>query len=283
MSYQSIDVRPVAGSLGADVYGADLASDLSNQAFEELHQAFLDHQVLFIRDQELTPQQQVAFGRRFGKPNIYPFVPGLDDAPEIFEILKTEKDEKNFGGAWHSDTTYLERPPLATMLYAREVPDIGGDTMYANTYDAYETLSDGMKATLAPLIGVNSAALSASGGRANLFKSHSGMTSSKMQEAEVMEAEHPVVRTHPGTGRKSLYVNRAHTVRFKGWTEAESKPVIDFLADHIVRPEFTCRMRWEVGTLGIWDNRCVQHFAINDYPGKRRRMHRMTIEGEVPV
>ena len=283
MGYQNIEVKPVAGSLGAEVFGADLAGELSNQAFDEIHQAFLDHQVLFIRDQKLTPQQQVAFGRRFGKPNIYPFVPGLDEAPEIFEILKAEGDEKNFGGAWHSDTTYLAQPPLATMLYAREVPPVGGDTLYANTYQAYEALSDGLKQTLAGLIGINSAALAASGGRANLFKSHSSMTADKMDEAEAMVAEHPVVRTHPQTGRKSLYLNKAHTTCFKGWAEAESKPLIDWLAEHITRPEFTCRMRWEVGTLGLWDNRCTQHYAVNDYPGQRRRMHRMTIEGEVPV
>ena len=278
-----VSLSPLTETIGIEATGVDLSGPVDDADLAAMQDALHEHLVMVVRDQNLTPQQQVAFGRRFGKPNIYPFVPGLEEAPEIFEILKTEKDEKNFGGAWHSDTTYLERPPLATMLYAREVPQVGGDTMYASTYHAYEALSEGMKAMLADLVGINSAALAASGGRANLFKSHSGMQSDKMDKAEALVAEHPVVRTHPHTGRKSLYLNKAHTVCFKGWTDAESKPLIDWLAEHIVRPEFTCRMRWEVGTLGIWDNRCTQHYAVNDYPGQRRRMHRMTIEGEVPA
>jgi taurine dioxygenase len=272
----------VAGSLGAEIFGADLSRDLSNRLHDEIHQAFLDHQVLFIRDQTLTPPQQVAFARRFGPLNEYPFVKALEDAPEIIEIVKEPHEQVNFGGIWHADTTYLENPPMGTVLYALEVPSAGGDTMYANMYDAYEALSDGMKLMLDPLVGVSSAALRRSGGRATGMSKRSSMTASNLNKADTIMAEHPAVCTHPETGRKALYVNPAHTVRFRDMTEEESKPLIEFLCDHAVRPEFTCRFKWEVGTLAIWDNRCVQHFAINDYHGERRRMHRATIEGARP-
>ena len=282
MAEQTIDVRPVAGSLGAEIFGADLADNLTNQVYGEIHQAFLDYQVLFIRDQKLPPPQQAAFARRFGPLNDYPFVEGLKEAPEIIEIIKEPHETKNFGGVWHSDTTYLEEPPLGTALYALEVPSAGGDTMFANMYEAYETLSDGMKNMLDPLVGVSSAALRRTGGRAAGMDYKSSMTATNLDKADEIMAEHPVVRTHPETGRKALYVNSAHTVRFVGMTEAESKPLIDFLITHAVRPEFTCRFRWDVGTLAIWDNRCVQHFAINDYHGERRRVHRATITGDRP-
>ena len=282
MAEQTIDVRPVAGSLGAEVFGADLADNLSNQVYDEIHQAFLDFQVLFIRDQDLTPPQQAAFAGRFGPLNEYPFVKGLDDAPEIIEIIKEPHEKKNFGGVWHSDTTYLETPPLATCLYALEVPPAGGDTMFANMYDAYDALSEGMRQLLDPLVGVSSAALRRAGGRAAGLNYKSSMTATNMDKVDEIMAEHPVIRTHPETGRKALYVNSAHTVRFVGMTDAESRPLIDYLITHAVRPEFTCRFQWEVGTLAIWDNRCVQHFAINDYHGERRRVHRATITGDRP-
>lgn len=282
MPEQLLDVRPVAGSLGAEIFGADLSLDDSNQAYDEIYQAFLDHQVLFIRDQKLTPPQQAAFARRFGPLNSYPFVEGLKGTPEIIEIVKEPGETKNFGGIWHSDTTYLDCPPLGTVLYALEVPSAGGDTMYANMYDAYDALSQGMKDLLAPLKGISSAALRRSRGRPAGMDRTSKMKAANLDKAESIMAEHPVVRTHSETGRKALYVNPAHTVCFKGMTEAESKPLIEFLCAHAVRPEFTCRFRWDVGTLAVWDNRCVQHFAINDYHGARRCMHRATIEGDRP-
>ncbi len=282
MTVATIEIQPVAGALGAEIFGADLSRELSNRTYDDIHRAFLDHQVLFIRDQTLTPAQQVAFARRFGPLDIYPFVEGIDGEPEIIEIVKEPRETKNFGGGWHSDGTYLEIPPLGTALYALETPDCGGDTQYADMYGAYEALSDAMKAILDGLIGVNSAALRGSGGRAAGMKKTGNMKAINMDRSEELVAEHPIVRTHPETGRKSLYLNRAHTIRFKDMTEAESMPLIEFLCDHAVRPEFTCRFRWQPGTLAIWDNRCTQHFAINDYQGKRRRMHRSTIQGNRP-
>ena len=281
MAYQTLDLRPLAGAMGAEVNGVDLTANLSNQTFDEIHQAFLDHKAIFFHDQDLSPRQQIAFGRRFGPLCIYPFVEGLPEAPETFEIVKAEDDVRNFGGAWHSDMSFTEKPPLGTMLYALEMPDAGGDTLFANTAAAYAALSDGMKQLLDGLIGVYSAALARGGGRAANFKSHTSMAARNMDKVE-MGAEHPIVRTHPETGEKALFLGKGHTVRFKDMSVAESLPLIDYLADHCVRPEFTCRFNWRVGSLALWDNRCTLHFAVDDYPGQRRRGRRLTIEGDRP-
>ncbi|MBT4045806.1 MAG: taurine dioxygenase [Rhodospirillaceae bacterium] len=282
MAYQTLDVEPLAGAMGAVIHGVDLSGELSNQAFDEIHQAFLDHKAIFFHDQNLDPHQQIAFGRRFGPMGAYPFMEGLPEAPETFEILKTEDDKQNFGGAWHSDMSFTTIPPLGTMLYSLEMPEAGGDTLFANTALAYDALSDGMKDMLDGLIGIYSAALKSSGGRAKRFEVNKSMNAKNMDQVD-MEAEHPIVRTHPETGKKALYLGKGHTVRFKDMTEAESRPLINFLSEHCVRPEFTCRFAWGVGSLALWDNRCTLHFAVDDYPGQRRRMRRLTIEGDKPV
>jgi len=282
MAYRTIAVKPLTGALGAEISGVDLSRDLGNQVFDEIHHVFLDHLAIFFRDQTLTPQQQVKFAARFGPIGIYPFVDGLPDAPEVIEILKTEKDRFNFGGGWHSDTAYLEKPSLGSVLYAKETPAAGGDTLFSNGYLAYETLSDGMRAILDRLAAVHSAALKSTGGRAARMASHNAMTGRDMERADRMEAAHPLVRTHPESGRKALYVSANHTVRFQGMSEEESAPLIRFLLEHATRPEFTCCFRWTPGALAIWDNRCTQHYALNDYHGYRRRMHRVTVEGERP-
>jgi taurine dioxygenase len=281
MGYQTLDVEPCSGAMGAVIHGVDLSADLSNQAFDEIHQAFLDHKAIFFHDQELDPHQQIAFARRFGPLSVYPFIEGLPEAPEAFEILKTETDVRNFGGAWHSDMSFTPMPPLGTMLYSQEMPDAGGDTMFANTALAYDALSDGMKEMLDGIVGVYNAALKDSGGRAAAFKTATAMTAKNMDQVE-MGAEHPIVRTHPETGQKALFVGKGHTAGLKDMADAESRPLIDFLADHCVRPEFTCRFRWGVGSLALWDNRCTLHFAVDDYPGQRRRMRRLTIAGDKP-
>lgn len=282
MSYDRIDVRPIAGALGADVFGVDLARCDDNSAWSQIHQAFLEFKVLSFRDQALDNDGLMDVGRRFGEPSYYPFVKGLDTHPFLFEIVKEPADTKNFGGGWHSDTTYQAKPPLATLLYALETPERGGDTLFADTAAAYEALSDGMKTLLAPLKGVNSAGLKHSGGRTASQTKVGAMAHQNTDDADAFEGLHPIVRTHPDTGRKSLYVSRAHTIRIEGLTEQESQPIIDFLQAHIVRPEFTCRVRWTPGTLTVWDNRVTQHSAINDYNGQRRRMRRLTVGGQVP-
>jgi taurine dioxygenase len=282
MTYEAIEVRKLAGTIGAEIGGVDLRR-LSNQAWSEIHRAFLENIVIVFRGQELTLDDLMAVGRRFGEPSDYPFVKGVDGYPQITEIVKEAHETKNFGGAWHSDTTYLERPPLATLLYAKETPSHGGDTLFANQYLAYEALSPGMKAMLGRLNGVYSASLKRGGGRAARHNDIRGMKVTGTANADSYEAIHPVVRSHPETGRKALYVNRSHTIRFEDMTEEESGPLIDFLSEHAVRPEFTCRVRWEPGTLTLWDNRCAQHFAVNDYSGHRRVMQRLTVGPEVPV
>ena len=283
MSAQRISVVPVSGALGAEIGGVDLSEPLDSEAFREIRDAFHEHSVIFFRDQRIAPDAYLDFARRFGPIGRYPFVQDMAGYPGITEVVKGADDRVNFGGLWHSDTTYQEKPPLGSMLYAREVPPYGGDTLFANMYLAYETLSPGMRALIDPLRAVYTAALRNQGGtgpRAQIAK----MTG-KGRNADSMdrEAVHPAVRTHPETGRRALYVNCAHTSRFDGMTREESLPILTFLFAHQSRPEFTCRFRWRENSLAFWDNRCTHHYALNDYHGFRRLMHRITIEGETPA
>jgi alpha-ketoglutarate-dependent taurine dioxygenase len=277
MTYQSFELKRLSGAIGAELSGVDLTCDLTNRQFDEIHQAFLDHLVIFFRDQALAPERQVALARRFGKPMVFAFAKGMEGAPAITEIVKAPDQTKSFGDMWHSDSCYLAVPPMATMLYAVETPPVGGDTMFANACMAYDALSDGMKAMIEPVRVVFSSALKSEGGRAANMAERGAMTATNMDKADAFEAEHPLVRVHPETGRKALYVNTHHAVRFAGMTEAESKPLMTWLCRHIARPEFTCRFRWTPGSLALWDNRAAQHFAINDYHGQRRHMRRVTI------
>lgn len=276
-----MNIRPLAGALGAEIRGVSLKS-LDDAAWREIHQAFLRFAVLAIREQSLEPADLMRVGARFGEPCHYPFVTGLEGYPYIFEVVKEEGETVNFGGNWHSDTTYLRQPPLATLLYAVETPAHGGDTLFTSTTAAYEALSPGMRRMLDGMIGVNSAGLKHGGGRHQMHKTINSMKLHDIENAERYEAEHPVVRTHPETGKKALYVSRSHTVRFKDMSEEESKPLVDWLQAHQTRPEFTCRVRWEPGTLTVWDNRCTQHNAVNDYHGQRRRMRRLTVGPQEP-
>ena len=275
-STRAIAVRPIAGALGAEIEGVDLSQPLAAPVVAALRAALLEHLVIFFRDQKLTPQQQLAFARAFGEPVEYPQLKGLPDCPFITPVVKLEHERMNFGGVWHSDTTYLERPPMGSMLYALEVPPQGGDTLFANQYLAYETLSAGLRRTLEGLVGVNTST------KAAASKTREDRMRAAGEELKVLAGEHPVVRTHPETGRKALYVNAGHTASFKGWSEEESRPLLEYLFAHQVRPEFTCRFRWQPGSLAFWDNRCAQHNPVNDYHGYRRVMHRVTLAGDVP-
>jgi taurine dioxygenase len=274
----TLDIRPVAGALGAEIHGVDLARALDDGVVAALRRALLDHLVIFFRDQELPPERFLAFARRFGEPMEYPLVKGIEGYPDIIRVAKLEHETVNFGGIWHSDTTYLEMPPMGTLLVAREVPPFGGDTLFANMYLAYETLSDGMKRLLEGLKGVSSS-VKADASKTREDRIKSDATSQSHQE---FLAVHPVLRTHPETGRKALYVNVAHTVRFDGLTEAESAPILGYLFQHQTRPEFTCRFAWRKGSLAFWDNRAIQHNPVNDYHGYRRVMHRITLKGDRP-
>jgi taurine dioxygenase len=273
------EIRPIAGALGAELHGVDLASDQSEATIGAIRQALLEHLVIFFRDQDLPSARFLALARRFGRPVEYPFVKGIEGFPEIINVTKLEHETINFGGVWHSDTTYLQEPPMATLLVAREVPEAGGDTLFANQYLAFDALSPKLRELLAGLRGVSSSAKAdASRTREDRIRSDGSAEARKL-----LVAEHPAVRTHPETGRKALFVNRAHTVGFAGMTEAESAPLLEFLFRHQVRPEFTCRFRWTPGALAIWDNRCAQHYAVNDYQGRRRVMQRITLAGSAPT
>lgn len=275
--YCHIEVRPIAGALGAEVRGVNIAQPLPDAVIAEIRQAWLDHLVIFLPNQKLSPQAQVDFARRFGEPMEYPQLKGLPECPLITPVIKLEHERVNFGGVWHSDTTYLERPPMASMLYALETPPQGGDTLFANQYLAYESLSDRWKQALAGLTGINSST------KAEVTRSREDRLRAAGQETKPLTGEHPVVRTHPETGRKALYVNAGHTTQFKGFTLEESAPLLEFLFHHQVKAELTCRYRWEPGSLAFWDNRCTQHYPVNDYHGFRRIMHRVTLAGDTPV
>jgi len=278
VAYRTITVAPIAGALGAEIGGVDLATDLADETVAEIRRAWLEHLVVFFRDQDVSLDAFLAFARRIGEPVEYPFVKGMDDYPEIITVSKLPHETVNFGGIWHSDTVYLERPPMATLLVAREVPPFGGDTLFANMYAAYDALSPGMQRMLAPLRAVHSSAL------ADVSKTREDrIRDAGNGEAREYLSEHPVVRTHPETGRRALYVNVAHTSRFAGFTDDESRPLLQFLFAHSVRPEFTCRFRWRVGSIALWDNRCAMHNPINDYHGYTRTMHRITLAGDLPA
>ena len=288
-SYRHIEVKPIAGALGAEIEGADLGN-LDEETFDEIKAAWLEHLVVFFRHQKITPEQQIAFAKRFGDIHHHPFMKGMEQHPEILEILKEEGDTKAFGEVWHTDQMFNPKPAMATILYAKEAPDAGGDTMFTNLYLAYESLSEPMKEMLATLKtwNVGDRAILAQNGpmasapRAGRYVGNQNMAAKVRDPGEVKtESTHPLVRTHPETGRKALYISN-HTQTLDGFARAEAKPILDFLMAHAVHPEFTCRFRWEPDSLAIWDNRCTQHRALNDYHGKRRRMHRITIAGDTP-
>lgn len=272
-------IRKIAGALGAEISGVKLAQGVSAQLAADIRQVFLDHQVIFLRDQPLSPQQFLDFARAMGEPIEYPFVKGLEGFPHIIEVKKLEHEKTNFGGIWHSDTTYLDMPPMGSMLLSREVPPYGGDTLFASQTLAYESLSSTMQHLLEGLLGISSSA------KADVSKTREDRIKSDGKENAPQEysAEHPVVRTHPETGRKALYVNVAHTAGIKGMADEESASLLNFLFAHQVKPEFTCRFAWEPNAIAFWDNRCAQHNPVNDYHGFRRVMHRITLQGDRPV
>jgi taurine dioxygenase len=277
---ESITVSPIAGALGAEVNGVDLSKQLDNSIFNEIHQALLDHQVLFFHDQNLTPQQQASFARRFGPLNRHPYVKPLKGAPDVFAIIKEPGDRHHFGNGWHTDLSYAEKPAMGAMLYGVEVPPYGGDTLFTNLCLAYDAMSDGMKSMLDGMKAVFSNARTY-GPDAQRFRD--GVKAmSVAQQADTSRVVHPIVRTHPETGRKSLFVNELHTIGIEDMTDEEARPLLDHLNKHITNPEFTCRFHWRQGSLAFWDNRCTAHYAINDFDGMRRVMHRVTIEGDRP-
>lgn len=277
MAAAAMEIRRLAGAIGAEVTGLDLRRPLAAAQAAELRRVWLEHGVIVLPGQVLGNDEFMAFAASIGTPVEYPFVKGLDGWPTIIEVKKLEHERVNFGGVWHSDTAYLARPPMATLLLAREVPPQGGDTLFASQTAAYEALSEGMQRLLAGLRCVNSSA------KADTSRTREDrIAEAGRDDRRVYEAEHPAVRLHPETGRRALFMNVAHTVRFAGLTEEESAPLLQYLHAHQKKEEFTCRVRWAPGTLALWDNRSTQHYPINDYHGSRRVMHRITLAGDVP-
>jgi taurine dioxygenase len=271
-------IKRIAGALGAEIEGIDLSAGLNSTQASEVRQVLLNHLVIFFRDQQLNTQQFLNFAQSMGQPVEYPFVRGLDGFPCVIEVKKLEHERHNFGGIWHSDTTYLQQPPMGSMLYAQQLPPFGGDTLFANQYLAWESLSDTMKKMLDGLKGIStSAKADVSRTREDRLK-----TDAKDGSPTQLEAHHPLVRVHPETGRKALYVNIAHTSGIVGLSDEESAPILNFLFAHQVKAEFTCRFNWQPGSLAFWDNRCAQHNPVNDYHGYRRVMHRITLAGDTP-
>ena len=272
-------IKRIAGTLGAEIIGLDLTQSPSSDLTKEIREVFLKNSVIFLRHQPLTSQQFMNFATAMGEPIQYPFVKGFDNFPQIIEVKKLEHEKVNFGGVWHSDTTYLEKPPMGSMLLSKEIPPYGGDTLFACQYAAYESLSDTMQRLLEGLQGINSSA------KADVSKTREDRIKSDGNESlpQSFSSSHPVVRTHPETGRKALFINIAHTTGIEGLTDKESASLLSFLFEHQVKPEFTCRWAWEPDALAFWDNRCAQHNPINDYHGFRRVLHRITLQGDKPV
>ena len=271
----AIKVTPVSAVVGAEVSNVDLAR-LDDPTTAQLREAWAEHGVLFFRDQNLTPEQHIEFAERFASIDVNRFFKKVDGYPTIAQVLKEPDDLVNIGGGWHTDHSYDEIPAKGSILLAREVPPEGGDTLFMSVGAAYDALSYGLKATLETLdahhtnehvFGDDTAHKQAVGER---FENASG----------VGGADHPVVIRHPDTGRKLLYVNAAFTTHFVGWTPEESRPLLDFLLEHMSQPQFSTRFSWEVGSIAMWDNRSTWHWALNDYQGHRRLMHRITIQGE---
>ena len=278
MSQSSVRVTPYSSALGAVISGADLARPISDADFAVIRQAFLDHGVIFFRDQHLTPEQHLNFARRFAPIDINRFFKAVDGYPEIAEVRKEAEQTTNIGGGWHTDHSYDQVPAMGSVLLAREVPPSGGDTLFASMSKVYEALSPGLKSTLDRLCAVHSSR-HVFGDKGGYAKTSDLGARIGNAAAAVQDAVHPVVIRHPETGRKTLYVNSAFTLRFEGWTAQESEPLLRYLYQFAARPEFSCRWQWQEGSLAFWDNRATWHYALNDYHGHRRLMHRITVQG----
>jgi taurine dioxygenase len=277
-----LSVSRLSGALGAEVRGIDLSKRVARGEIADLRKALIDHLVVSVPDQAMTLDDLERVTDDLGGRAVTPFVKPLPDRPYVIRVLKERGDKLNFANAWHSDLTYLPEPPSFTLLYAHDVPDFGGDTLFQNQYLAYETLSDGLKATLRGLRAVHSAGSAyGTGGYLDRVK-HQMSTEIVPSEDAFREHIHPAVITHPESGRQALYLNPVYTMRFEGWSAADSQPLLQHIYRHATNENFTCRVRWAKGTLTIWDNRATQHNALNDYAGQRREMFRTSVVGAAP-
>jgi taurine dioxygenase len=272
MPYASIQVDKLTPHVGAEIHGVDLARPLDERTFKEILDALVDNGVIFFRDQRLTPDHQKAFGRLFGELHVHPAAPSLlPGHPEILVIHADEKSKHVAGENWHSDVSCDPEPPMGSILYMQELPPVGGDTLFASMYAAYDALSEPMKRFLEPLTAIHDGE--------HVYRGRYGVDDAGRV---FPKAEHPVIRTHPVSGRKALFVNGGFTTRIRQLSRSESDAVLQFLYRHVETPEFHCRFRWRVDSVAFWDNRCVQHHAMWDYYPQRRHGHRVTIKGDRP-
>ena len=276
MRNHRLDISPTSGALGAVIEGVDLAGPIDDGAIGEMREALNEHGVIFFRNQKLSPEQHIAFAERFGRIDINRFFKAAAGYPQIAEVRKEPDQKVNIGGGWHTDHSYDQEPALGSILLARETPTRGGDTLFACMNRAYEALSDGLKQTLEGLRAVHSSR-HVFGAASAYVKETGGRLGNT--DAATQDAVHPVVMRHPESGKKILYVNSAFTTHFVGWTQKESAPLLNFLYEHAAHPEFQCRFQWQEGSIAFWDNRSTWHYAVNDYHGARRLMHRITIAG----
>lgn len=274
-----ITVTPLSPSVGAEIGNVDIAAGVSDSDFADIRQAYIDHGVIFFRDQHLTPEQHIEWAERWSAINVNRFFHPVDDYPRIAEVRKEPDQLMNIGIHWHTDHSYDQIPAMGSILLAREVPTTGGDTLFASQYAAFDALSDGMKEMLLGMQADHTSRLAfGTVTPQSMGESEGGRIGNS--ELATQDARHPVIIKHPLSGRPALYVNVDFTTNFAGSTPEESKLLLDFLFEHAASPEFTCRFTWQVGSMAIWDNRAVQHCALNDYQGQRRLMHRITLEGE---
>jgi alpha-ketoglutarate-dependent taurine dioxygenase len=272
MAYVSLQVDKLTPHAGAEIRGVDLAQPLDERTFKQIHDALIDSGVIFFRDQRLTPDQQKAFGRLFGELHLHPAAPALlEGHPEILVIHADETSKHVAGEVWHSDVSCDVEPPLGSILYMHELPPVGGDTLFASMYAAYEALSEPMKRLLEPLTAMHEGE--------HVYRGRYGVDD---KGKTFPRAEHPVIRTHPVSGRKALFVNSGFTTRIVQLARAESDALLQFLFRHVETPEFHCRFRWQKNSVAFWDNRCVQHHAMWDYYPQRRHGHRVTVRGDRP-
>ena len=275
-NYSTINVKPLSGNIGAEIDGVNLKK-ITKKQFKEIKIVFGKYGVIFFRNQNLSPEEEIIFAELWGEININRFFTNLEGYPKIALVSKEPDQKKNIGGAWHTDHTYDLKPAMGSILFAHQVPKKGGDTLFSSMYAAYETLSDGLKDSLKNMYGRHSSRHVFGTSRAKRNDDTVGriINSDKAKQ----DAIHPVVITHPQTGKKALFVNPTFTLGFDGWSDEESKPLLNYLYSHATKPEFTCRFKWEEGSIAFWDNRSTWHLAVNDYHGQRRLMHRITING----
>ena len=277
MPYERISVTPLSPVIGAEVSGVDLSQPLGNQLFQEIHDALIEHQVIFFRDQKMTLEQHKAFGRLFGALHVHPAAPATDGDEEVVTIHADKNSTSVSGGQmWHTDVSADDEPPMGSILHLQQVPEPGGDTLFASMYAAYEALSDEMKTFLGGLKAWHSSEKRHKARYGHLGQLRDGVNT-------YPKALHPIVRTHPVSGRKALFVNTVFTTHIEGLNKNESDAILAMLYDHIATPEFACRFRWHDNSVAFWDNRCTQHRALWDYFPSTRHGHRIAVCGDKPI